>query len=311
MKWSILWLLGVFLAVGCTNEENELPVSDLDKDWFVITDNPDDPVDHERFLIYDTYGISIYYNDTIGSMIRQDYWGNDYIYYEVLQVFYSPGGDKPDGNFSLLEDKNVLLSQLIYLREKILSRVPRDYPFPPMLFVEDLMTSWAPEADVFRGFNALVVENVIGFDTLPEEDKRELDTRVLGGILSSLLFTREEDWLQKNFYPCSKNLNPDPYTSVYSSGGSYGGVTVGDACYGTDLEISLNALGFLRPLEESDLPEEYWYTPTQIWDVITYAELLFRYTMEEIEQLYASYPVVLEKYRMIRAKAETFGFILD
>ena len=106
-------LLALSLLAACGDEEGNPGVSDLDRDWYVIEDNPGDPVDHERFLIYDQYGVSVYYNDTVGSMIRQDRWGNDYRHYEVLQVFYAPGSPKPEGGFTLLDDKDVLLPAML------------------------------------------------------------------------------------------------------------------------------------------------------------------------------------------------------
>ena len=304
-------LLALSLLAACGDEEGNPGVSDLDRDWYVIEDNPGDPVDHERFLIYDQYGVSVYYNDTVGSMIRQDRWGNDYRHYEVLQVFYAPGSPKPEGGFTLLDDKDVLLPALAYAREEVFGRVPAAMRSVPVLFVGDMTCAEYAEPDFYRGFCALLVKAIPGFGELPDAGRRELDVRLLGGLFYGELVLAESGWLNTEFYAVSRALNPDPYTDVYSTTGTWGGQSVSNACYGTDLELSLNALGFLRPLEESDLPEEEWYTPTPMLDVMSYAELLFRHTPAEVEQMYASYPVVLQKYRMMRAKAEACGFAFD
>lgn len=310
MKRNIVVLLVSLVLVACGDEGENPGISNLDRNWYVIEDNLDDPVDHERFLIYEQYGVSVYYNDTVGSMIRQDQWGNDYCYYEVLQVFYAPGGERPEGSYTLVEDKDELLPMFTYAREQVFGRLPVAMRSVPVLFVEDLACAVA-DATYYRGFCTLVVKMIPGFDELDGDERWELGVRLLGGFFYGELEAMESGWLETDFYTVSRSLNPDEYTDVYSSAGTWGGQTVSNACYGTDLELTLNALGFLRPLEESDLPEEEWYTPTPVLDVMSYAELVFRYSSEEVEQMYADYPVVLQKYRMMREKAEAYGFTFD
>ena len=309
MKKDMLLLLVTVLLFACGEDEGNPGVSDLDKNWYVIEDNPDSPVDHERFLIYDQHGVSVYYNDTVGSEIRRDAWGNDYRHYELLQVFYAPGAAKPEGSFTLVADKEELQPAFAYAREEVFGRVPASMRGVPVLFVEDLTTAEAADADYYRGFSALLVKAIPGFGAMSAAERRELDVRLLGGLFYGELVAAESGWLSTEFYPVSRSLNPDEYTDVYSEAGW--AKTVYDACYGTDLELSLNALGFLRPLEESDLPEEDWYTPTPTLDVMSYAELLFRHTSAEVEQMYAAYPVVLQKYWMMREKAESCGFTFE
>ena len=205
----------------------------------------------------------------------------------------------------------MLLPALAYAREEVFGRVPAAMRSVPVLFVGDMTCAEYAEPDFYRGFCALLVKAIPGFGELPDAGRRELDVRLLGGLFYGELVSAEAGWLNTEFYAVSRALNPDPYTDVYSTTGTWGGQSVSNACYGTDLELSLNALGFLRPLEESDLPEEEWYTPTPMLDVMSYAELLFRHTPAEVEQMYASYPVVLQKYRMMRAKAEACGFAFD
>ena len=270
MKKNIYLLLFALLFLACT-EEDSPGISNLDKNWLVIEDS-DNPVDHERFLIYDTYGISVYYNDTIGSMMRQDVWGNDYRYYEILQVFYAPGSEKPEGSYTLVDNVDDLLPVLTYAREQVFDRFPDSFYKLPVLVVADMETPYGSDVTSYMGFNALLVETIPGFGDLVGDERRELD----------------------------------------ASSDDYYGQSVYWACYGTDLEPTLAALGFIRPLEAfDDLPESEWYTPTRNLDVVSYSELLFRSTEAEVEAAYAGYPAVLEKYRMMREKAESYGFTFD
>ena len=307
MKKNIYLFLFAFLFLACT-EEDSPGVSNLDKNWLVIEDS-DNPVDHERFLIYDTYGISVYYNDTIGSMMRQDVWGNDYRYYEVLQVFYAPGSEKPEGSYTLVDNVDDLLPVLTYAREQVFDRFPDSFYKLPVLFVADMETPYGSDVTSYMGFNALLVEAIPGFGDLVGDERKELDARMLGGLFAGAILASEAAWIEL-FCNVSSSLQPDPYTDVYSD--DYYGQSVYWACYGTDLEPTLAALGFIRPLEAfDDLPESEWYTPTRNLDVFSYSELLFRSTEAEVEAAYAGYPAVLEKYRMMREKAESYGFTFD
>ena len=307
MKKNIYLLLFALLFLACT-EEDSPGISNLDKNWLVIEDS-DNPVDHERFLIYDTYGISVYYNDTIGSMMRQDVWGNDYRYYEILQVFYAPGSEKPEGSYTLVDNVDDLLPVLTYAREQVFDRFPDSFYKLPVLFVADMETPYGSDVTSYMGFNALLVETIPGFGDLVGDERKELDARMLGGLFAGAILASEAAWIEL-FCNVSSSLQPDPYTDVYSD--DYYGQSVYWACYGTDLEPTLAALGFIRPLEAfDDLPESEWYTPTRNLDVFSYSELLFRSTEAEVAETYANYPAVLEKYRMMREKAESYGFTFD
>ena len=58
----------IFFLGGCYHE-SELKQSYFDENWYVLQDS-DDPLDHQRYLIYKETGIPIFYNDTIGSQNR-------------------------------------------------------------------------------------------------------------------------------------------------------------------------------------------------------------------------------------------------
>lgn len=71
MKKIILYTIALFSLLACAESEliNEIKVSDL----YVIQDNPNDPVQHRRYEIYKTYGVSTFFNDTIGqTFVRND-----------------------------------------------------------------------------------------------------------------------------------------------------------------------------------------------------------------------------------------------
>ena len=61
----------------------------------------------------------------------------------------------------------------------------------PVLFVEDLTTAEAADADYYRGFSALLVKAIPGFGAMSAAERRELDVRLLGGLFYGELVAAE------------------------------------------------------------------------------------------------------------------------
>lgn len=297
-------LLLLISLTGCSDGEDTLLPSDLEKDWLVLKDNPDDAVDHARFLIFDQYGVSTYYNDTVAMDVRTDLWGGEFVYYERLQVFYAPGSNKPNGSFVLLPDKNALLPILEYVRGEVLHRVPDTYQMPAILFVQSLNSPLGDE--IYRGFNTLAVRIVDDFENLDAAGKKIIASRLLGGVCLGTLLSVEALWMKDVFYNISKSLGSDP-DNMYSWS-AYWGVTVAEACAGTKLERTLAALGFLEPMGVRDVSEEEQYTPLEVQDILSYCKALFTYTPAEFEALHGNSPVIMKKYKLVKGKLESYGF---
>ena len=65
MKYIYLFLIG-FLFFSCGKEDtlkNEIDFSNI----YAITDDPNDPVQHERYQIFTEFGVSVYFNDTVNQ----------------------------------------------------------------------------------------------------------------------------------------------------------------------------------------------------------------------------------------------------
>lgn len=93
MKYTTFLFLSCLLWVSCMKEDaikNEIDFSNI----YAITDDPDDPVQHERYLIFKDYGVSVYFNDTIAKVfVRNDVYGEPVYRYELIDhswAFYKP-----------------------------------------------------------------------------------------------------------------------------------------------------------------------------------------------------------------------------
>ena len=86
MKYYILMIGMLFLLAGC-GKENGLEPSFLEEEWFVIKDNPDDPLRHAVYNVYSEWGVPVFYNDTIGRQDRGiDRTGNPVTFYRLLDL---------------------------------------------------------------------------------------------------------------------------------------------------------------------------------------------------------------------------------
>ena len=66
MKHIFLFLCSLLALVGCSSEDPITPGLTYGND-FVITDQPDDSIQHERYLLYKDFGVPVYFNDTIAK----------------------------------------------------------------------------------------------------------------------------------------------------------------------------------------------------------------------------------------------------
>lgn len=78
---KIIYVLGfvvLMCMVACSGEDDLTP-SSLDNNWWVNVDNPDDPLDHFIFGVYEQYNVPIFYTDTVGTREEKDAFGNSII----------------------------------------------------------------------------------------------------------------------------------------------------------------------------------------------------------------------------------------
>lgn len=155
MKNKIIYLaaaLGALLA-ACNNEDDGNPApSYTDVDWFRLEPS-DDAVDNLRYEIYKQYGVSIYYNDTIGEQLRgYTLAGEPIIHKEVLAPYYwieyeTPGGQK----FTMIRnrlyfaggDKSQARQGVEFLRDEVLVRLPENLRPVSFMMADSLVRNFS------------------------------------------------------------------------------------------------------------------------------------------------------------------------
>ena len=314
MERYIWFILACFLAVGCS-DENELKPSLADRDWFVIEDS-EDPIGHERFLLYEKYGIPVFVNDTIGVEERGvDYYGNPVMYYCTLDINYTVGAPVTDNGlqsrkYSLLESSEDQLAGIFFLDNYLIPALPENMYFNSILLLDSLyemrMTGWAVERkdiNVYQGALTLAIGQVKSIAKMtPEEQNKHK-----GLILATLALKQLDEEQLSDFYMVSYDpvkkfsyyqqmVTPSPSAAMSSAKCEVYGFLDYDSRY-----YAMN--------EGKDPSQWIYYTLTRANDLEDFVLAYFQYSEKEFKELYADYPVVLEKYEIIKTLMTDFGYM--
>ncbi|WP_270594956.1 MULTISPECIES: hypothetical protein [Butyricimonas] len=314
MERYIWFILACFLAVGCS-DENELKPSLADRDWFVIEDS-EDPIGHERFLLYEKYGIPVFVNDTIGVEERGvDYYGNPVMYYCTLDINYTVGAPVTDNGlqsrkYSLLESSEDQLAGIFFLDNYLIPALPENMYFNSILLLDSLyemrMTGWAVERkdiNVYQGALTLAIGQVKSIAKMtPEEQNKHK-----GLILATLALKQLDEEQLSDFYMVSYDpvkkfsyyqqmVTPSPSAAMSSAKCEVYGFLDYDSRY-----YAMN--------EGKDPSQWIYYTLTRANDLEDFVLAYFQYSEKEFKELYADYPLVLEKYEIIKTLMTDFGYM--
>lgn len=297
-------IASLFLAVSC-EEEDELTPSGNEREWMIITEpENDDPVDWLRYEIYRDYGVSTYYNDTIGSEERVDMTGTTYTYYERLKVFYAPGAGNStysSGTFALVKDHLTLQPVLESFRDDVFARFEKGTRFPAFLFVDSIwyVDSWYGtnvRIDSYYGYNTMAVT----LDSLERYGLADFTHKTLVTYLEGCLSSSTHSEWRQDFLRLSTSLNPD-CQFMYSQSETYG-TTFEEAFMGTSF-TQKEELGFIVTL-----PNDENATPTEALDVKSYIDAVISRTPADFEAEYGQYGVVMEKFNMMRSQLRVLGY---
>lgn len=313
MKKLFIYIFLFSCIFSACDTENDLEPSGAERNWLIVEDNPNDPIDHQRYLIFKDSGIPIYYNDTVGSEQRFSPTKQWYTYYEILQVFYSPGSATPierNANFQLVEVRENISPVLDFLQTEVLSMIPEEIYVPSILLVDTLNSPSGTVAH--KGLNTIVLSNVRRFASMNDVEKKAYKGAALRALVASSLVALESEWLEENFYELSYATNPDNKSYIYSTATT--GYMVYRAAQGYPIEEqTLATLGFIgtRTKPSAGSAERLWTVPEKYQDVNQYCEAIFAFTEDEFIALHGEKPVVMAKYYVLRGKIEEYGFTFE
>lgn len=297
------------LFAACGKEDTLTPAG-TERNWLVLEDSQD-PIDHQRYLIFKETGIPVYYNDTIGSEERLSPTGEVYTYYERLQVYYRPGIQTSRDSFSLVQDRASLKPVLDFLQTEVLPMIPATFYVPSILLVDSLTSP--SDTVAHKGLNTVVCAKAGRFRSMNEAEKDKWKGKVLRSMVYSGLMEKEGEWLDEYFYALTYAVNPGE-TRMYTENPLkpslvykvLGGIITDPN------QQTLGACGFLnfnwKPKPPTQMEERMAALPTKGVDVSQYCEAIFGMTEEEFTERCRESPVVMAKYRALKGKLKEYGF---
>lgn len=297
---SLYSLVLLLLIIGC-KKEAQLSPSNEEEDLLVVKDNPSDPTDHAIYQFYQQTGIPSFYNDTLSRKQVGDSAGLPRYFYPRLALAYSTAtGVDPSIGFVLPADKQKIIPLLNLLKNELLPRIPTSIPVHSILFVDSLtivpviILPDAPSTlpvNAYSGFNTLAIK-IANPDTMSAEVKKSYLADILGAICFKSLGASADINLSIDFYSISRKA-------------------FGNEIYITDFSWNVP--------DPSKIPDDYgliyYYsyfgyilTCSEQEDLRAYLGAIFNYSTAAFSNLYAAYPVTIEKFNVVKAMVRRVGF---
>lgn len=311
----ICCLLAVLLLSESCRKEGTLAESDLDDNYFVIKDNPDDPADHAIYQFYTSTGIAAYYNDTISKKKVGDTSGVPVYSYMTLSLSYGLFGSEAI-QFQRLSSKAHLPAILDLLKNDVLTRLPEDLLIPSFWFLDSFTTKGYPMFNIklTDGWASLQGYNTVGIDvkdieSMTAEEKKMYAASILAGIALKTLTRLYPGELQRDFFSISRSkvnslgVQMDIYNVLPMIG------------FFPSMNFPTPAsIGFLR-YNEADMlriPIEIYkiVPPGEPEDIRIYAAHILYYSEQELNTKYVNDALVLKKLNLIREMLREAGFKL-
>ncbi|WP_303179082.1 hypothetical protein [uncultured Butyricimonas sp.] len=312
MKTKLLYIIGLWgcLSLMSCGDDDHLSPSDLDGDWYVLTDS-EDPLDHLRYTVYETYGIPIFYNDTIGRQDRGvDNAGVPIIYYEILNPNYSIESSTEYAQYELSDNPEAITAGVEFIRDEIFPRLvsPKLYP-RSFLLVKTLTlnaasttASYRHEESTYRGMMTSCVSQVEEIAGMTDAEIKRMACRVVAEEYTTYLMENASSLLEAFLNVCRAEV-----TSVNLYALSL--TTSSTPPYVANLE----EYGFLS------YDKETTYNPSRSQvktigeraDVLDYMTEILTDDDDAFEAKYGSYEYVMKKYELMKTVMERLKTVLE
>ncbi len=287
-------LLSLFALASCHDDENStLSPSNVDVDWYVIKDNPNDELDHLIYEIYSKYQMPVYYNDTIGKEYRGlDANGDSIIYYKTMMLGYSIEEDVISLKYTLSKQRQDILEGVKFLEEYVIPFQQAGMKPKCFLLVEDMILSDEP-VDLYYGMSGAAISRIAELKDMTREDKEAFGLRVRGSEWAHALVNSYPEQLE-DFYRLSDNFNLNGELK---------------AMHRQDIRNSLWGATFAwKPKEEygflSSTPSSYWgeayVCPTESADVLDFVMEVLKDDEVNFQKTHAEHSIILSKYEYMK-----------
>lgn len=325
-------LLGLVLVSACSDDKDEdLTPSFADRDWYCLTDG-DEPADHAFYELYRTFGVSVFYNDTIGreerGLSRQ---GDTIVHYEVIDIDYwitsrTSASVTYTLNKNYLENgnKSHLLEAAEFLREYVFTTLKKSkYPMSFLLVDSIVNDRTDPRAlHAFNSYYAMTTTLIGGIDRLGEmsdSEKKLLAGYVLAELyvydiknnsaymdLFTEFFERSVDNTGKSLYGALRGKSGNTVWQTAFVLPARDWLTYGFLRYNPTQMIYLlgskvgNKIETNYDLSTMDSKLVGYTFPLREQDLYEYIARVLAGDDAAFESEYAAYPRILDKYKLMK-----------
>lgn len=251
MKKLWLLLISVLMLTACSEDKISGDGVDLTNE-FEITDDSNDPVQHERYQIFKEYNVPVLFNDTIAKrQIGTDLYGKPIMQYETVDLNwdFDSYSNSVQYVYDYLKTDESKMDALRFVRKFLEMCSKRMRPFSIMVannLTSKPESSSLAEKQYVSGFRTLVFYNVstlsdddikttargVIYDMVAQKVKANKDLCTMFEAVSSKYYYRtwEElggcptclEWSKKSTYISTNNLYYGlPYNAVEGSTAAY------------------------------------------------------------------------------------------
>lgn len=300
---------------ACSKDDNKrLTPSGAEVDWFEIKPGSTE-LDQMRYDIYQTYNISVYYNDTLGSQLRGiDGYGEPIIHHELLTPCYNMSSNTRTITYGLSNSESNLMEGVTLIKEKVLPRMaksiyPRSFLLAEKLILDANQTAanGRRAGSAYHGLMTTVVGCMDEIADMTEDEKNALVAQVIACIIYDKISTDKKTELTE-FQAVSLTSVPSTITQVYDvlvksanttpysvlPYSAEGWTAYGFLVYNTRRSATINSVTGVATS---------FYTPLVQQDVLSFLEAALLYSADEFETLYGTkggYPYLKEKFEIMQ-----------
>jgi len=132
MKQIGLYILLICLLLACQKEDGITPGIGFEN-LYTIQDDPNDSIQHKRYELYTTYGVPVFFNDTIGKVfVKVDVNGDSVFRYETLDLNWTFSGSNSGSvtyQVTRLTDPDLMMKSLRFAEIFLKNSQPALYPY--------------------------------------------------------------------------------------------------------------------------------------------------------------------------------------
>lgn len=316
---NLIYFFFMLLFFSC--KEDEIQPNINFESPYLISDDPEDPVNHKRYLLYKEYDVPVYFSDTVNTVyITKNIHGDSIFNYEMLDLnwgFSSVGTINYKFKYITTEEERLKALDNIekYLKSSVASLRPfsiflvDEFPVAginDVLSLEDLSAP-APRNIVtsINTYRTLVVSQAqkpYSDDFWPKFSLTLLKSQVKKAITGEahktkvMAFQSLTSSIHFDKYWLILGANITGFTPASWRTFDYHTTYTGALSDTYDKIISVfGPFGFIGFSSTTGI----WYSPNIATDRNQFIDAILSYNQETFERVWGNSPLVMEKYRIM------------